>query len=650
MVAICTSWSSSALGQLHDRAADVLTAAGLGFDSIAVDGTPRRLVLAVASAGVRETVREETVKGPPATAAFDKDGNPTRAAEGFARSNGVTVDQLTTEESGGRTYVVARKRVESRPALELLGESVERLFGGLRFGRSMYWETPEVTFSRPIRWLLALWGDEVVPATVGGVLSTNAGGNTTVRYGNARELMLGLEVVLPDGQIWNGLRRLRKDNTGYALRHLFVGAEGTLGIVTAATLRLFARPRANEVLFCSVRDEDAALNVFRRFREADETAIRAFEYMSGIGVDFAVKHIPGVTLPVAERADHYILVDLASTRADADLQGLAEQVLGAAMEEGEGLDAVIGGNEAKRQAIWRIREEHPEAQRKEGASVKNDVSVPVSRDLAAAYRGEGKRELGPIARQLKRDGKLVRAFDLGFLTRSDAIDPQAVGIWGALKGSILTMLVTLVLAFPVGVLAALYLEEYAPKNRWTDIIEVSINNLAAVPSIIFGLLGLAVFLAIFPHYRSAPLIGGMTLALMTMPVIVISGRNAIKAVPPSIRDAAFGIGASRVQTVFHHVLPLALPGILTGTIIGMARALGETAPLLMIGMRAFVATPPDGFTAPSSVLPVQIFLWSDEIDRGFIERTSAAIIVLLLFLLVMNGLAIYLRNRFEKRW
>lgn len=216
-------------------------------------------------------------------------------------------------------------------------------------------------------------------AMVGGILSTNAGGNTTVRYGNARELMLGLEVVLPDGQVWNGLRRLRKDNTGYALRHLFVGAEGTLGIITAATLRLFARPRANEVLFCSVRDEDAALAVFRRFREADETAIRAFEYMSGLGVDLAVKHIPGVTLPLAERADHYILVDLASTRQDADLQGLAEQVLGAAMEEGEVLDAVIGGSEAKRQAIWRIREEHPEAQRKEGASVKNDVSVPVSK-------------------------------------------------------------------------------------------------------------------------------------------------------------------------------------------------------------------------------------------------------------------------------
>jgi phosphate transport system permease protein len=281
---------------------------------------------------------------------------------------------------------------------------------------------------------------------------------------------------------------------------------------------------------------------------------------------------------------------------------------------------------------------------------KLDVSLPVNDDLAAALRGDAHSELQPLARQLAKNGSLVRAWDLGFLSRSDATGPQAVGIWGALKGSILTMLVTLGLAFPIGVLSAVYLEEYAPKNRWTELIEVSINNLAAVPSIIFGLLGLAVFLGIFPNFRSAPLIGGMTLALMTMPVIVISGRNAIKAVPPSIRDAALAIGASRVQTVFHHVLPLALPGILTGTIIGMARALGETAPLLMIGMRAFVATPADGFTSPSSVLPVQIFLWSDEIDRGFVERTSAAIIVLLLFLLVMNGLAIYLRNKFEKTW
>lgn len=278
------------------------------------------------------------------------------------------------------------------------------------------------------------------------------------------------------------------------------------------------------------------------------------------------------------------------------------------------------------------------------------ASVPASDDLANAQRGGGDAALRQRAANLAREGTLVRAFDTGFLVRADATNPQSVGIWGALKGSIMTMFVTLVLAFPVGVLSALYLEEYAARNRWTDIIEISINNLAAVPSIIFGLLGLAVFLAAFPNYRSAPLIGGMTLALMTMPVIVISGRNAIKAVPPSIRDAALAMGASPVQVVFHHVLPLALPGILTGTIIGMARALGETAPLLMIGMRAFVASPPSDFTSPATVLPVQIFLWSDEIDRGFIERTSAAIVVLLIFLLVMNGIAIYLRNRFEKRW
>ncbi|WP_427968417.1 phosphate ABC transporter permease PstA [Altererythrobacter sp.] len=284
------------------------------------------------------------------------------------------------------------------------------------------------------------------------------------------------------------------------------------------------------------------------------------------------------------------------------------------------------------------------------ARTRHTFQLPTSSDLSAGLDGEGSPEMQALAQRLTNEGKLGKNFDFGFLSRSDATDPQLVGIWGALKGSMLTMLVTLLLAFPIGVLAALYLEEYAPKNRWTDVIEVSINNLAAVPSIIFGLLGLAVFLWAFPNLRSAPLIGGMTLALMTMPVIVISGRNAIKAVPPSIRDGALAVGASPVQVVFHHVLPLALPGILTGTIIGMARALGETAPLLMIGMRAFVATPPDGFTSPSTVLPVQIFLWSDEIDRGFVERTSAAIIVLLLFLLVMNGLAIYLRNKFEKTW
>jgi phosphate transport system permease protein len=281
---------------------------------------------------------------------------------------------------------------------------------------------------------------------------------------------------------------------------------------------------------------------------------------------------------------------------------------------------------------------------------KTRLWLPASTDIDTAAKADGTPQAEKRAQILTDAGQLRTGFNWGFLSGSDSTDPTAVGIWGALKGSLLTMLVTLVLAFPIGVLSALYLEEYAPRNRWTDLIEVSINNLAAVPSIIFGLLGLAVFLNTFQLPRSAALVGGLTLALMTMPVIVIASRNAIKAVPPSIRDAALALGASPVQVVFHHVLPLALPGILTGTIIGMARALGETAPLLMIGMRAFIATPPGKLTDPSTVLPVQIFLWSDEVSRGFIEKTSAAIIVLLVFLLAMNGIAIYLRNRFETRW
>jgi len=281
---------------------------------------------------------------------------------------------------------------------------------------------------------------------------------------------------------------------------------------------------------------------------------------------------------------------------------------------------------------------------------RGEVWVPASVELDLAAKGSGSPEAERTLAQLKTKAGVRTGFNAHFLSGSDATDPTIVGIWGALKGSLLTMGVTLLLAFPVGVLAALYLEEYAPRNRWTDLIEVSINNLAAVPSIIFGLLGLAVFLNFMHLPRSAPIVGGLTLALMTMPVIVIAGRNAIKSVPPSIRDAALGIGASRVQVVFHHVLPLALPGILTGTIIGMARALGETAPLLMIGMRAFISAAPSGFTAPATVLPVQVFLWSDEVSKGFVEKTSAAIIILLIFLLAMNGLAIYLRNKFEIRW
>lgn len=276
--------------------------------------------------------------------------------------------------------------------------------------------------------------------------------------------------------------------------------------------------------------------------------------------------------------------------------------------------------------------------------------LPVASNIDIAAKSQGNPASEQLVNALNQRHALKSSFNMQFLSASDSTDPSAVGVWGALKGTFFTILVTMLLAFPVGVLAAVYLEEFAPRNGWTDAIEVSINNLAAVPSIIFGLLGLAVFLNIMDLPRSAPIVGGMTLALMTMPVIVIAGRNAIKTVPPSIRDAALGIGASKMQVTFHHVLPLALPGILTGTIIGMARALGETAPLLMIGMRAFVAAPPGGVSDPSTVLPVQIFLWSDEVDRGFVEKTSAAIIVLLLFMLLMNGLAIYLRNRFERRW
>ena len=359
-----------------------------------------------------------------------------------------------------------------------------------------------------------------------------------------------------------------------------------------------------------------------------------------------------------QRVEVQVPVDFAESGIAADPTAMAQPGALASLEA-QGLRDVVQYFAEEHLGEDGAEELGPQAWRDVAAAIIADpailreeitFSLPASADLASGYEGEGSQDMQALAAQLAQEGQIEKNFDVGFLTRSDATNPQQVGIWGALKGSMLTMVVTLLLAFPIGVLAALYLEEYAPKNRWTDFIELSINNLAAVPSIIFGLLGLAVFLTLFPNLRSAPVIGGMTLALMTMPVIVISGRNAIKAVPPSIRDGALAVGASPVQVVFHHVLPLALPGILTGTIIGMARALGETAPLLMIGMRAFVATPPDGFTSPATVLPMQIFLWSDEIDRGFVERTSAAIIVLLLFLLVMNGLAIYLRNKFEKTW
>ena len=252
--------------------------------------------------------------------------------------------------------------------------------------------------------------------------------------------------------------------------------------------------------------------------------------------------------------------------------------------------------------------------------------------------------------QLHQQGQIRLQLNTNLLTRGDSREPEQAGIRGAVVGSLLTLLLTLMLSFPIGVAAAIYLEEFAAKNRFTDFIEVNINNLAAVPSIIFGLLGLAVFINFFHVPRSDPIVGGLVLTLMTLPTIIITSRAAIKSVPPSIREAALGMGASRYQVVIHHVLPLALPGMLTGAIIGMAQALGETAPLLMIGMVAFIVDIPQGFTDPATVLPVQIFLWADSPERAFIEKTSAAIMVLLSFLLIMNISAVWLRKRLERRW
>ena len=289
-----------------------------------------------------------------------------------------------------------------------------------------------------------------------------------------------------------------------------------------------------------------------------------------------------------------------------------------------------------------------------------DIWVPADDDLDMLIKGqvgwsadEGCRlsnQQLEWVRKLQQDGRIRQQFNRSFFTAGDSRNPELAGILGALKGTILTLLITLLLSFPLGIAAAIYLEEFAPKNRWSDFIEVNINNLAAVPSIIFGLLGLGVFINFFGLPRSAPLLGGLVLSLLTLPTIIIASRAALKSVPPSIREAALGIGASPIQMVMHHVLPLAMPGMLTGTIIGMARALGETAPLLMIGMVAFIVDIPGSITSPATVLPVQIYLWADSAERSFTSLTSAAIIVLLAFLIAMNATAVILRKRFERRW
>lgn len=388
----------------------------------------------------------------------------------------------------------------------------------------------------------------------------------------------------------------------------------------------------------------------RRFKAAGLFAV----LLSAAFLAFLLLSMMGNGLRGFTRTEIAVKVDFPASPLLLDPSAITDQALANAnlpMVTGEVVKKALGADaeEWVSPTAWTVLRDRIKADPKI-LSQTVTIKLPAATAIDLAAKSKGSPEAEAAVDRLNKTGLLTTGFNLGFLTASDGTDPTQVGIWGAFKGSLLTMLVTLALSFPIGVATAVYLEEYARKNWLTDIIEVSINNLAAVPSIIFGLLGLSIFLNFLALPRSAALVGGMTLALMTMPVIVIAGRNAIKSVPPSIRDAALGIGASPVQVVFHHVLPLALPGILTGTIIGMARALGETAPLLMIGMRAFIATPPGGITDPATVLPVQIFLWSDEVSKGFVEKTSAAIIVLLVFLLAMNGLAIYLRNKFERRW
>jgi phosphate transport system permease protein len=289
------------------------------------------------------------------------------------------------------------------------------------------------------------------------------------------------------------------------------------------------------------------------------------------------------------------------------------------------------------------------------------LSLPLDDDVDSFLRGYIKRETPENERRisdkaiqfidkLNKEGRISYEFSDYILSGSASGNPEMAGIKGAFIGSMLTLSVCLLIAFPLGVATAVYLEEIAKKNLITEFIEVNINNLAAVPSVVFGIMGLAIFISIFGMPRSIPLVGGMVLALMTLPTIIISSRAAIRAVPPSVRDAAYGIGASKIQVIFHHVIPLAMPGMLTGTIIGMAQALGETAPLLMIGMVAFIVDIPNSVLDPGTVLPVQIFMWADFAERMFIQKTSAAIIVLLGFLISMNALAVYLRKKLERRW
>lgn len=346
--------------------------------------------------------------------------------------------------------------------------------------------------------------------------------------------------------------------------------------------------------------------------------------------------------------------------AGGDFDGVIRDSLYRALGNPEGRKAkrearrLISSGSSQRLMTYVL--DHPEHL---GSTV--SVQFAVDDDVDTFLRGLISREIPEVDRRisdqlidyidaLDAQGRISYEISDYLFFGSASRDAEMAGIRGALVGSILTLLVCVVIAFPLGVATAVYLEEMAPKNRLTEIIEININNLAAVPSVVFGIMGLAIFIVAFGMPRSIPLVGGVVLALMTLPTIIISSRAAIRAVPPSIRDAALGIGASKIQTIMHHVLPLAMPGILTGTIIGMAQALGETAPLLMIGMVAFIVDVPGGITDPGTVLPVQIFMWADFAERMFVQKTSAAIIILLAFLISMNAAAIFLRKKLERRW
>jgi len=351
----------------------------------------------------------------------------------------------------------------------------------------------------------------------------------------------------------------------------------------------------------------------------DHDALMKGEYQSVLRG--ALRKALGVGSDRAQRRDAYALV---SNGADLELR---DRVLADPGLIGKSID------------IWLTA----------SADVDTLLKGGISRDTPEANRRINNRQLAWLDK-LQADGRVAKSFNTNLFTKGASSEPELAGMGVAIIGSIYMMLVVLLVALPVGVAAAVYLEEFAPKNRWTDLIEVNINNLAAVPSIVFGLLGLAIFLNMFGLPRSAPAVGGLVLALMTLPVVIIATRAAIKAVPPSIREAALGVGASSMQVITHHVLPLAMPGILTGTIIGMARALGETAPLLLIGMVAFVVAYPGTPFDPATALPVQIYMWAGASERAFVERTSAAILILLAFLIAMNATAVILRRKFERRW